>query len=52
VSSWLVREADVDRLLDAWDAEAVARGLERTDGRYWSEDEAWMGDARRASQPA
>jgi hypothetical protein len=44
VSTRRVREVDVDRLLDGWDAEAAGRGLERADGRYWSDGEAWMRD--------
>ena len=44
VSTWHVREADVDALLDGWDAEAVARGIARGDPRYRTEGEPWLRD--------
>ena len=37
VSSWKVREADADALLDAWDIVASGMGLLRDDPRYWGE---------------
>ncbi len=42
--TWHVAEATADQLLDAWDVEADARELARSDPRYWSEGEVWMRD--------
>jgi hypothetical protein len=42
VGLWHVDEAEVDRLLDAWDAEAAVRGLGRFDRRYWNAGIDWL----------
>ena len=42
VLMWRVDEADVDRLLDGWDAEAAVRGLDRFGWQYWSESNVWL----------
>lgn len=42
VEQWHVDEAEVDRLLDEWDAVAVVRGLGRFDRWYWRSGVAWL----------
>ena len=42
VGLWHVDEAEVDQLLDEWDAEAAVRGLDRFDRRYWNTGADWL----------
>jgi hypothetical protein len=42
VGLWHVDEAEVDRLLDEWDAEAAVRGPGRFDRRYWHAGSDWL----------
>jgi hypothetical protein len=42
VGLWHVDEAEVDRLLDDWDAEAAVRGLGRFDRQYWNAGSQWL----------
>ena len=42
VEQWHVDEAEVDRLLDEWEAEAAVRGLGRLDRWYWQAGVAWL----------
>ena len=50
VSTRHVREADVDALLDGWDAEAAGRGIARDDPRYRTEGEPWLRDRARVTE--
>ena len=42
VGLWHVDEAEVDRLLDEWEAEAAVRGLGRLDRWYWRSGADWL----------
>ena len=39
---WLVSEELADAILAQWEIEAVRRGLERDDARYWDEADSWI----------
>ena len=42
VGRWHVDEADVDRLLDEWEAEGAVRGLDRFRWQYWHSGSVWL----------
>jgi hypothetical protein len=39
---WRLTEARADELIAAWEAEASARGLDRSATGYWSDGERWL----------
>lgn len=43
---WGMPETAAGALLDAWEREAVARGLTRSDPAWWATGEAWMEEQR------